>query len=667
MEFGAAPAVSWTESPVPAGFHSSYLRYRNTYFWDKEAMAKGAGDFSKARITHWLQHGDNGYSSSIKESTKGPMEGRVWYHYGQPETKTHLEGPSQEPLAVVRVLDDGTEQRTTFEYNDLGKVTRQVDPCGRVTTYTYDTNQIDLLEVCNETKGVRERLAVYTYNRQHKPLTATDAAGQTTRFTCNAEGQVVEIQNPLGETTRLSYDRGYLMQVQGPGVAAKTTFTYDKPGRVASVTTAGDQTTRFEYDALDRRTRVTYPDGTYEETVYDRLDVSGVRDRAGRWTLLAHNALRQLEKVQDPQGRITQFGWCGCGKLESLTDPMGHTTMWVRDMQGRIISKIYEDRTQTKYGYDIAGRLKQRIDAMGQMTNYAYFPDNNLKEVSYVDAKRPTPGVCYTYDDRYSRVATMVDGTGTTRYTYVPIGFTPGAGRLATVTSPMANSTIAYRYDALGQVAGRSINGVEEARTFDLMGRVSQVVNPLGAFGYRYSEATGNLAEQVYPNGQISRFIHSEGKRGQTQLREILHLRSKGSTISGFGYAHDVMGQIAEWRQQAESQIPKVYAFENDAVGQLLRATLREGVGTGKVLRDHVYGYDLGGNRTSEEVNGAVTTATFNTVNQVMSQRSNPAALPASGLEEKGSATALSSGKGGGVAEASSVLPNLAPCRSGDG
>ncbi len=51
----------------------------------------------------------------------------------------------------------------------------------------------------------------------------------------------------------------------------------------------------------------------------------------------------------------------------------------------------------------------------------------------------------------YARVATMVDGTGTTTYAYQAIS-DAGAGQVASVDGPMTNDTISYTYDELGRV-----------------------------------------------------------------------------------------------------------------------------------------------------------------------------------------------------------------------
>ena len=106
--------------------------------------------------------------------------------------------------------------------------------------------------------------------------------------------------------------------------------------------------------------------------------------------------------------------------------------MFNRDIQSRVYQKVLQDGTTIDYLYEgqtapnIAGatsRLKSSTDAKSQRTNYTYFADDNIQQVTYTNLtgqalNPPTPSVSYTYDPNYNRVRTMVDGTGTTTYTY---------------------------------------------------------------------------------------------------------------------------------------------------------------------------------------------------------------------------------------------------------
>lgn len=610
---------------VPTNCANSYFYYRNTFYWDKRAMASGAGDWTQAKIYHFM-HGPAGYTSSLLESTKDPLQSRVFYGYGTGDGSGLSEvANSSRPTSTSRMLDDGTQQWTRAQYNPIGKVIKSTDALGRVTTYIYSADGLDLLEVRNTTGTGNDLLAKYTYNAQHKPLTVTDAAGQSTRFTYNASGQVQTISNPKNETTTFTYSPaqgGYLMSITGAVAGSTTNFTYDTFGRVQAVTGPDGNTITTEYDNLDRPVKVTYKDGTTEVMAYDKLDLGAKKDRQGRWTNMSYNPLRQLTEVQDAAGRSTRFDWCNCGSLQQLTDPMGHITNWWRDLQGRVIGKQLHDGTKTNYSYDSAGRLIQRVDAKGQVTNYQYFLDNNLKQVSYPNSLKLTPAVTYTYDASYNRLVSMVDGYGTTNYTYYPITTTPiqGAGRLASVTGPFANSTLSYSYDVLGRVISRGVNGSTEMRTFDALGRLDTVGNQLGTFQYAYQGATGRLDNILLPNSQKTVFTYFDSAQDY-RLQGISNQKGDASVISAFNYDYNPDGSIRTWSQQADAEVPKVYSFSYDAANQLIGAALNQGGPTGTLIRQYAYGYDLAGNRTSEQIDGDVSTADYNSANQLTTQR----------------------------------------------
>jgi YD repeat-containing protein len=606
---------------APSGFSNTYLYYRNTFYWDKRAMALGSGDWTLAKIFHFLHSNqDPGYNSPLVESEKLPLDSRIWYRYGT--GTSYYEDSSSLPTATSRILDDGTEQRTKSEYNTWGKVTKSTDAVGRTTSYTYSTDGMDLLEVRNTTGTNNDLLARYTYNSQHKPLTVTDASGMTTRFTYNTVGQILTITNPKNEVTTLSYTGGYLTSIIGALPGATTTFTYDAMGRVGTVTSSDGRMVTTDYDNLDRPTTITYGDGTTEKMIYDRLDLAAKKDRLGRWTTLSYNPLRQLTEIHDASGRTTDLGWCNCGSLEQLTDPAGHTTNWWRDLQGRVIGKRLDDGSQTSYSYDSAGRLSQRVDAKAQVTSYQYWVDNNLRQVSYSGVQKATPTVGYTYDSIYKRLASMVDGFGTTTYAYYPVGSTPvlGAGRLKCVTGPFANSTITYAYDELGRLVNRSINGNSENREFDALGRLSKTTNALGVFQYAYQGSTEHLNSIQLPNGQKTVFTYFDAAQ-DFRLAGISNQKSDASVLSAFTYTYNADGSIKTWSQQTDVQTPRVYSFTYDDTNQLIGAVLNQGGATGALIQKYIFGYDLAGNRTSEQVGAKVTTSDYNNVNQVTNQR----------------------------------------------
>ncbi len=178
--------------------------------------------------------------------------------------------------------------------------------------------------------------------------------------------------------------------------------------------------------------------------------------------------------VRDPLGRITTLDRCGCGSLDALVDGNGNRTRWDRDVEGRVTAETRADGTATHYTYETTTpRLKQVTDRKGQVATYSYFKDDAFKQKTYTNTQVATATVSATYDASYQRLATMVDGTGTTTYGYHPVATGQlGAGQLASVDGPLGNDTITYTYDELGRVASRSINSVAQSLTYDALGRV---------------------------------------------------------------------------------------------------------------------------------------------------------------------------------------------------
>jgi len=88
---------------------------------------------------------------------------------------------------------------------------------------------------------------------------------------------------------------------------------------------------------------------------------------------------------------------------------------------------------------------------------HSYYKDSQLKEIAYSNSQVPTANVSFTYDAIYGRLATMNDGTGSTSYTYHPVGQL-GALRPATVDGPLANDIIAFSYDAQSRLKTHSIH-----------------------------------------------------------------------------------------------------------------------------------------------------------------------------------------------------------------
>ena len=615
---------------VPKGIpvRNLFMMARNSYYWDRKAYAESFSQnyqgYLHAKIYHFTHGADYVTSSPILESYKAPFENRVWFNYEGQRNPTFI-GTSDRPTKIARVLDDGTTQLYQFEYNSLGNPTRSIDPIGRTLTFVYEPNQIDLKEVRQTRAGQNELLFAAAYNAQHLPLSATDAAGQTTLFTYNSRGQVLTSINPRGEQETFAYDpNGYLTAIDGPlpGTGDTTRFTYDLVGRLQTATDPDGYTVNFAYDDLDRLTRISYPDTTYESISYNLLDPEILTDRAGRQTQLRFDSLRQLTAVQDALGRLTRYQWCGCGGLEAVIDAMGHATSWSRDVQGRVVAKVYPGGSQVSYDYEPAtGNLKSIRDEKNQITMFRYNIDGSLREKSYLNASITTPTVSFAYDANYLRLLSMQDGTNLTTYAYNPItpGPSLGAGRLAAIDGPLANDTINFGYDELGRVNNRAINGVAVQQTWDTAGRLTSVTNALGTFTYAWDGSSRRLSSTSYPNGQTTEYAYHPNIRDQL-LQRITHRLQGGALLSEFTYTYDVLGRLTNWSQLQGGTL-KTWVPGYDAVDRLLSVAESVSIGPAHAFN---YGYDTADNRQLDQTDTGRHDFFYNAGNQLVAISNSP-------------------------------------------
>ncbi len=599
---------------VPAGMATTdtYLIYRNTFYWDRNAYSQAPNDYTKAHIFHWL-HLSSGVSSSILESEKAPLENRVWYSYDG-QSSSIFTGTTASPNAIGRVLDDGTTQLQTLHYNSLGRVTNAVDPAGRSVTSIYASNLVDVLEVRQTTGTNNDLVAKFLYNSQHLPVAIWDAAGQMTTNTYNARGQMLTTTDAKGETTTLTYDgNGYLLSIHGAlaGNSDVGSFTYDAVGRVSTSTDMDGYVITYSYDNLDRITNMAYPDGTFEAFTYDKLDRVKAQDRLGRLTQFTYDSLRRLIAVQDPLNRTVSFEYCGCGGLAALIDPLNRSTRWTHDIQGRVTAKQYADGSSIQYNYETTtSRMKSVQDEKGQLRSYTYAVDDHPVLVSYLQAQVATPAVSFTYDPNYNRVVSMQDAIGTTVYTYYPVGVA-GALQLASSTGPWANESVTWQYDALGRVANRAINGVPESYAYDVLGRTTNINNALGNFAYDFDGGTRRVLDSFYPNGQSSHYTYFDNL-GDRRLQSMTHLAPGASVISRFNYSYNAVSQITNM-VQVFGGATNTWVPGYDAADQLLAAQISQGPN----VTNYAYSYDPAGNRLLETFS-ATNQSQYNALNQVV-------------------------------------------------
>lgn len=648
---------------------------RNSYHWDKHVTSlqtPGTWNYDQAMLRHYTHDahvGANTVAAPIVNSIRPPLQRRIFFAY-QDAISSIWSGMPATPSYVGVVLEDGTSKIEKATYRNAGQpeklhpIETKTDALGRTTKFTYAAGDIDLIKVEQQISATPTwaTLAQFTYDANHNILTATDAANQVWRYAYNASGQLIYATNPLNETQFWEYDASArLTRVTVPYAVAHASVVYGTTNLSAatakslnytsacsgvtapantnlpiSVTDSEGYTKCFEYDALDRVTKVKYPDGTTELYNYNfptglasqptwttgtvptagtpSLDVWKITDRLGRVKDYVYDRNRRLIKASEtvtvsgsPVTRTTQYAYYANGTLKELTDANGNVTRWDIDIQSRPTAKTYAFGTANakteNYSYDVTGRLKTRTDSRGQTLTLTLNKDDSIASYAYTNAVVATPGASFAYDPWYPRRTSMTDQFGTTTWTYKALG-TNGALQPDVEDGPFANDSITLAYDAVGRPNSRTISGTAaETFGFDTLGRMTSHVTALGSFTYGYLGNSGQVSSRT-----IGGITTSWGYDTNANDRRLLTIATTGAVARNFTYtsnAYQITG-ITDTAPGTHPWLSQTWSFTHDASDRLL-------TGNGTIAGNHSYALDKLDNAT----NFAGVTGTYNNLNQI--------------------------------------------------
>jgi RHS repeat-associated protein len=282
---------------------------------------------------------------------------------------------------------------TSYSYDADSRVTSATDGKGQTTTFQYDNLDRVTQETHKKADGTVESTVSYTYDKDGNLLTQDDSTSGTSTYSYDLKNRLTNETSP-GVTNGYTYDGADNLKTVTDG-GGTVTYGYDKDNRVISVQEpgTGNPTTSFRYDADGRRICTTYPNGVVVQNLYDNAS-----------NLLSTKAAQPVPGVGSPS----------CSPLDPTGTPSG----------GAVFSS-YTYKYTTPDGVDTGLRLSLTIASNGgtpQTYSYSYDGLNRLTEWSGGDLPR---ALIYSYDaagnvtsmDKLTRGSGGVTVT-TTQYTY---------------------------------------------------------------------------------------------------------------------------------------------------------------------------------------------------------------------------------------------------------
>ena len=556
----------------------SLMIYRNSFYWGRQQFANLSAEFQttgatnwdltqltsqdyvKARWRKWAHSDDGGQSDALTMEQDPSPDGinpgeMTWFTYPN-QSSPYYQGSSSMPSLTIKVLPDGSQWYEQYQTDQWGNRTNIIStwtqPDGSVGTrtnsYVYADNGQDLLATIRA-DGVTS--ASYGYNSNHQVLFQTNALGEVTRSTYNSNEQRTSTILPSGfVTTNIYGTDGFIAQQIAIGFSTNS-FTYTN-GLVYNHTDERGLTVTNTWDALQRLTKVSYPDGTSISYSYKNLDLAKVVDRLGHTTSYGYNAIRQQIVETNTLSGVTRFGYCDCGALESITNALGNITHFNYDNQGNLINVFYPDGYSLTNQYNLIRQLTQRGDSSGAVLNFSYnqqgFPitisnafgqlaaygyDINDRQTNVIDANNVS--VSTTFDNLGRPLTRSYPDSGNEKF-----GYTLNVSGPTSYTNQNRQATI-YSYDALNRKISEAYPGVttnqfayngagdlltltdgrHQVTTwyFDIFGRVTSKVDALNhtMFNYAYN-ANGWLTNRWTPE-KGNTFYTFDAAGNVTQIR----------------------------------------------------------------------------------------------------------------------------------------------------
>ncbi len=484
--------------------------------------------------------------------------------------------------------------RESWEYDAAGRTLVHVDPLDRRVEFRYDQAGRKIARL--DPDGLQER---WEYDAVGRVIAFIDRAGQTTRTTYDPLGRPIEIQHPDGTTTRATFDalgrrisetdaagavttRLYdtecgcgdrLLALTDP-MGRTTRWSYDEAGNIATQTDPLGRVTRFSHDGAGRLTSTTHPDGATLETSYNAAGlVAAETDAEEQQTLYAWDGLHQLRSVTDPAGQVTRYDWDGAGRLTSARDALDRLTTYTYDERGRLVERVSPLGLTERFEYDRAGRLIAHTDARGFTTTYAWDLMDRLLRRS-PDPRLAESPTEFEYDALHRRTR-MTDALGQTRYAYDALG------RLLSEETP--RGALTYDYDEAGHMTGlRSSHpgGADVAFAYDLSGLLVAVDDDRCGQTLYDHDASGALQGYRWQGGSIAIERDARDRVTRWTARD-----PQDDILKQWLYTYSPSG-----RRLSEQDARGLTRTTYDALGRLTSET--------GPLHAHTYRYDAVGNRT---------------------------------------------------------------------
>ena len=365
-------------------------------------------------------------------------------------------------------------------YNKDNQLLSETDPMGNAYLYSYDDlgNQTQTVDPTGTTVTTE-----FTNTKQpHLPTEAIDANGGTWKWKYDNLGNIIERTNPLGATSKMQYANGLLQKITD-ALGNTTILSYNAQYNITQVTDNQGNTTNYNYNNLGQCTQITNPKGAIQSRDFDAIGrIIQVADFDGNKIALTYDGIDNLINYKDSQQEV-RYSYKGMWKLTKRTDKRGTTLYHYNteeqltqitnekmlpyrfslDNVGNVIEETGFDQETKYYQRDLAGRVTELTKPSGNTTQYSYDKASRITKIIHNNNKETKQTFAYNQ-----------------------------AGQLVKATNK--NSEVEFTRNILGLIETETVNGKSITNSYNKIGRRTNLQSSLGANINYHHDSFGNLA-----------------------------------------------------------------------------------------------------------------------------------------------------------------------------
>ncbi len=476
---------------------------------------------------------------------------------------------------------------TTWRFDENSNLRHMADADNQATyaptCWTYDARNLKLTEALpshNPTSQIGDAdfdLKQFTYDLAGRVDVATDQKGNNVTHLYDLASRLLQRdyrlfnQTAISDSDVFSYgDAGRMASAESGRYNNTVAFGYDAAGRLTSesLTVTFGQTTTYtvqsQYDAANRRTEITYPDGSVVARSYtDRDQLAQIDYNSAMVATFAYDpGLRRTSRtLGDTPG--TQTAWV-YGRQDNLPTAInsgiaGASFSYTYDANKNKltegISAPMADYGFSSTAYDQADRLTawNRTDGnldqawnLSLVGDWATFTENLVQqtrshtavhEIATIDASPiahdPTGNLTRNASDTLDRYTWDFDNR-----------------LLAADVDQDGTADCLYRHDALGRRVSKTVPEGEGSATTVFMGTVQAVIH-----SPRAMQVVAEYAADAAPASPLRKFVYAE------YIDEpVMMLSTSGATTTPYYYHQNSLYSVAALTE-ASGAVVERYAY----------------------------------------------------------------------------------------------------------